>query len=162
MDLINSFQGLIKYFWCKVILMIPACFLAFTQSQREIMWAVILIVILDTFLGIWVSIKYKIFSSHHLSRAISKIGTYGLAMLSTWILVAIAPEFTGAMRYTGIFIIITEIFSNFEKLSLLGMKTPTAILARLNKQFMALMYADKKEDKAIISEAILKNRNGKH
>ena len=159
-------DGLTKYLPYKIIgtitLYIPNCFLNFTTSSREITFAIIVMVFIDTVLVIAVSLKNRIFSSHHLSRVFSKVGTYGIALLLAWILSAVEPVLFGwFFRFLGLFILITELFSNFEKLSLLGMKTPTVILARLNKQFLKLMYADNEEDKAIISEDILKNRNVK-
>ena len=113
---------------------------------------------IDTFLGVWVAVKYKIFSSHHLSRVFNKIGTYAIAMLTVWVLSAVEPVMFGwAYKWMGLFIVITELFSNFEKLALLGLRTPTLFLARLNKQFNDLLCSD---DKAQTAEDILKNRNG--
>lgn len=148
-----------KYFWEKILLSIPACFLAFTQSQIDIIHGVAYIIILDTILGMWVALKYRIFSSHHLSRIFNKIGTYGIAMASVWIISAVEPETFGWLfRWVGIFIIFTELFSNFEKLALFGFRLPGKILSRLNKQFMEfLKLEDGSKDQ--MAEDILKNRN---
>jgi hypothetical protein len=151
-------QGFIKYFWEKIILTIPMCFFAFSQSQIDVMYGIVIIVILDTILGMWVAIKYKIFSSHFLSRVFNKIGTYGIAMASVWVLAALEPEFFGwVFRWVGIFIIFTELFSNFEKLALLGFRIPGRILGRLNSQFYRFIN---EEDGARDATAvnILKNR----
>lgn len=154
-------DGLLKYFWYKVIATIPMCFLTFTQSSIDITWGIIYIIILDTILGMWVALKHKIFSSHHLSRVFNKIGTYGIALISIWVLASVEPMFAWTYRTMGLFIIITELFSNFEKLSLLGFKKPTKILSRVNKQFFNLLYSEGTE-KEVITENILKNRNGSH
>jgi hypothetical protein len=122
------------------------------------MFGIIFIVILDTILGMWVALKYRIFSSHHLSRVFNKIGTYGIAIGSVWIIAAVEPTYFGwVYRAVGLFIIITEIFSNFEKLALLGFRRPGMILAKLNRQFYNFigLEDDAKEELAI---DILKNR----
>lgn len=153
-------QSFLKYFWEKVSIVIPACFLTFSMSQVVVIHGIIYIVILDTILGIWVSLKYKIFSSHHLSRIFTKIGTYGIAMGSVWILSAVEPIIFGwVFRYTGLFIILTELFSNFEKLALLGLSIPAKLLAKLNKQFSEFLDL-KNGEKQELAEDILKNRNG--
>ena len=152
---------MIKYFWEKIILTIPACFLSFTQSQTDIMFGIVFIITLDTILGMWVAIKYKLFSSHHLSRVFSKIGTYGIAMMSVWALSAVEPVYFGwVFRYMGVFIIVTEIFSNFEKLALLGFRYPGMILAKLNKQFMQFINIENGQREQM-AEDILKNRISK-
>jgi len=151
-------NSLLKYFWEKILATIPLCFLTFTQSQVDIMYGIIYIVMLDTILGMWVALKYRIFSSHHLSRIFNKIGTYGIAMGSVWIISAVEPELFGwVFRYVGLFIIFTEVFSNFEKLALLGFRRPGLILAKLNSQFNQFMKLDDgpRDDMA---ENILKNR----
>jgi len=151
-------QGIIKYFWEKFLLTFPMCFLAFAQSQIDVMYAIIIIVILDTILGMWVAVKYQIFSSHFLSRVFTKIGTYGIAMASVWTLAAIEPgTFGWVFRWVGIFIIFTELFSNFEKLALLGMKIPGRILGKLNSQFLKFI-SEKDGPKGETAINILKNR----
>jgi hypothetical protein len=150
-------DGLLKYFWEKVILVIPACFLTFTQSQEDIIFGIFLIVLIDTILGVWVALKYRVLSSHHLSRVFNKIGVYGLAMASVWVITALEPKFFDIVfRYTGLFIILTELFSNMEKLALLGFQYPVSLLARVNKQFMEFLNSSNKES---IGEDILKNRS---
>jgi hypothetical protein len=147
-----------KYLWVKLLITIPACFLAFTQSQVDIMFGVIYIVILDTILGMWVALKYRIFSSHQLSRVFNKIGTYGIAMGSVWIIAAVEPVLFGwVFRAVGLFIIVTELFSNFEKLALLGFKIPGRILSKLNRQFYEFIGLTE-NDKEEIAIDILKNR----
>ena len=151
-------QGFLKYFWEKVLLTLPMCFFAFSQSQVDIMYGIVFIVMLDTLLGMWVAIQYRIFSSHFLSRVFTKIGTYGIAMASVWVLSALEPEFFGwVFRWTGIFIIFTELFSNFEKLALLGFIIPGKMLGRLNSQFNKFINEeDGPRDETAIN--ILKNR----
>jgi len=151
-------QPFLKYFWEKIILTLPLCFITIMQSQIDVLYGIILIVILDTILGMWVALKYKIFSSHHMGRFANKVGTYGIAMGSVWIIAAVEPNMFGwVFRSVGLFIIMTEIFSNFEKLALLGFKIPGKLLSKLNSQFLHFinMEDEEKDEQAI---DILKNR----
>lgn len=153
-------EGFLRYFWIKLSGSIPLCFIAFTQSTTDIIWGIIYIVMLDTILGVWVALRYKVFSSHCLSRFFTKISTYTVAMLSMFILSALEPEALGwVFRWTGLFIILTELFSNFEKLSLLGFKVPTKLLSKINKQFEGFLNEDESREK--IAEKIIENRNNK-
>ena len=140
--MVESLTGIIKYWWIKILATIPLCYLNFTEDNREIIWGIIYIVALDTFLGMWTAFKYKKFTSHRMSKFANKVGIYGLAMMSIWVLSAVEPNIFGwGFHYVGIFIILTEIFSNFEKLALLGFKTPTKLLSVLNKKFSDLYIA---------------------
>ncbi len=151
----ESIKSMLNYLWVKVLAAIPLCFLNFTESNREIIWGIIYIIILDTILGIWTAIKFKRFSSYRMSKFANKVGIYGLAMCSVWVLSAIEPSFFGwSFRYVGLFIILTEVFSNFEKLALLGFKTPTKFLAKLNDKFKDLYEAENGMKKEITEKII--------
>jgi phage-related holin len=92
-----------------------------------------------------------------MSRFFTKIGRYGLALGTVWVLSAVEPTLFGwSFRYIGIFIILTELFSNFEKLALLGFKMPTDFLSRLNEDFKLFKRADEKNKKKIADDIILK------
>lgn len=129
-----------------------------TQNQIDVMYGVIYILGLDTVLGIWVALKYKKFSSHNLARVFSKVGTYGLALGTAWIVSAVEPEHMGLLfRLTGIFIITTEAFSNFEKLALLDFKFPLFMLSKVNKEFKEFRDMEKNLKK-IHAEKIIDKR----
>lgn len=154
-------ETIFRYWWVKFLATIPLCFIDFTQDSIEIMHGIIYIVILDTILGIWVSLKYKRFDSHRLSRLAAKVSRYGLAMGSVWVLASVEPSIFGwSVRWLGIFIILTEIMSNFEKLSLLGFKMPTKFLAKLNKDYMKFYEAEDK-NKDELAEGIIEKRDNK-
>ena len=113
------------------------------------------IVALDTILGIWTALKYKKFNSSRMAKFANKVGIYGLAMCSIWVLAAMEPVLFGwSFRYVGIFIILTEIFSNFEKLALLGFKVPTKLLAKINDKFKDLYETENGMKKEIINKII--------
>ncbi len=140
-----------KYFWAKLLLTIPISMFVLTQQHYLVIWGIIFIMILDTILGIWVSIKHKVFASYKLGRIASKISKYFMAMASVWILSSVEPILLGwTFKGLGVFLILTEVFSNFEKLAILGLKIPTRFLARLNKDFKDYYFGDKKSsDKAL-------------
>ena len=56
----------LKYFWEKLLLTIPVGMFALTQQHYLIIWGLALVVIIDTILGLWVSIKYKVFAERDL------------------------------------------------------------------------------------------------
>lgn len=134
-----DFLTMYKYGSEKMLLAVPACFFALEMQHKEILAGIVFVVILDTMAGAFVGFKFRRFCSPILRRMVSKSAHYGLAMASVWILVAIEPMFWWAFYLMGIFIILTEILSVFEKLALLGMKLPTKLIARINKQYDALL-----------------------
>ncbi len=134
--MLNEVSGILKYFWAKLVLTIPVGFFIFNEHHYLVVYALLMILILDTVLGIWVSIKYKVFASHRLSRMTSKMARYAIGLASVWVLSILSPIMFGwTFDFFGTFFVLTEVFSNFEKLSLLGLHLPTKMLAKLNKHF---------------------------
>jgi phage-related holin len=139
--------NMLNYLWLKIIMAIPLCFIL-REENIEVVCGIIFIVIIDTILGIMVGFKYNKLNSHKLARSIRKVGNYGLAMASVWVLSSVNDQLAWTFNYMGIFIILTEIFSNFEKLSLLGMHTPTKLLSKLNSDFKKLYLSEDKDQEA--------------
>jgi hypothetical protein len=140
-------HGLLKYIWIKILATVPLCFLSFTIEQYEIIYGIAFMVILDTILGSWVAIRFKRFQSRILGEMVRKVGKYGIAMTSVWVLATVSPSvFTWLFNGMGIFIMMTELLSNFEKLALLGMVLPTKLVAKLNKQYKDLLEGSDPED----------------
>jgi len=140
---------MLKYFWCKILLTIPLGIFVLEKEHFIIIYALLLMVMIDSFLGIWVSLRFKIFNSHRLRRIATKVAIYSMALASVWILASVSPEIFGwSFRAIGIFLLLTEVFSNFEKLSLLGLKLPTKLLSKLNNNFHNFYFGteDEKED----------------
>ena len=149
--------SLLKYFWTKLALTIPIGYFAFREDHFIVIYALIMILILDTILGIWVSIKYKVFTSHRLSRITSKMARYTIGLASVWILSCMSPDLFGwSFKFFGTFFVLTEVFSNFEKLSLLGLRLPTRLLAKLNKNFYDFYFGEKIQQKEVISKILSK------
>ncbi len=157
--MLETLGSLFRYFWAKVLLTIPFSYFVFTEDEFLIVYALILILILDTILGIWVAIKYKVFASHRLGRITAKLARYGIGLASVWVLASVAPSIFGwSFQLFGTFFILTEVFSNFEKLSLLGMPLPTKLLAKLNKNFYNFYNSSEEiEKKEAISKILSKN-----
>lgn len=153
--------SLIKYFWLKILITIPTSFLIIGDDGYLVIWGLIFIVILDTILGIWVSVIYKVFASYKLGRISSKISKYSIAMLTVWVLKASSPVMFGwTFHFMGVFLISTEVLSNFEKLSLLGVKLPTRFLAKINKDFSDYYFGDTNKKGKALKRILNKEQGG--
>ncbi len=159
----KTLASIFKYFWAKVLIAFPLCCIPLNNQQIKIIWGIILIVILDFLLGVWVAIKYKEFSSYRFGRTTKKVGMYGLAMTSVYVLSSVEPEAFGwAFRALGVFIILTEVISNFEKLGIIGMKFPTRIISVLNKDYNDMQKMSDNDDEAgrrSVAKGIIDKRN---
>ena len=147
---------MLKYFWVKFLLTIPTAYFIFTDKYFLIVYMLIMMCILDTLLGIWVALKYKIFISHRLSRIASKVGRYFFAMIAMYIVSISCDIFSWVFEYFGIFLILTELFSNLEKLSLLGLQLPTRLLAKFNKYFYDYYLGDEKTKRKALKNILNK------
>lgn len=143
----------------KIIISIPACFFTFKIEQIEIIFGILFLFAIDTVLGVWASLKYKVYKSNSMQRAIGKFSKYFIAMLNAWILTAIYPTLFGwVFMAVGTFIMVTEAMSNMEKLALLGFKVPSWIMAKVNKQFYELSKENIAPEK-IMNERDCKSNN---
>jgi len=148
-----------KYFWQKILLTIPVGMFALTQQHYLVIWGLVMIMTIDTILGIWVSIKHNVFASYKLGRIAAKVSKYFLAMTSVWILSAVEPTLFGwAFQGLGVFLILTEIFSNFEKLAILGLEIPTKFLAKINKDFNDYYFGDKDQSTKALKRILNKKQ----
>ena len=151
---ISGLGSVLDYFWAKLLLTIPVGYFVFGEKHFLIVYSLLIILILDTILGIWVSTKYKVFTSHRLGRITAKMARYTIGLATAWCLSSVSPNLFGwVFDFFGTFFILTEVFSNFEKLSLLGMRIPTRMLAKINKNFYNFYFDKEKEKK---KEAISK------
>lgn len=143
----------LKYFWVKLFASIPLGYVILTETHWNIIYGISFMILLDTFLGVWLSIKKRNFSSWRLGRLAGKISKYAIALATVHILSVSSPILFGwTFHYFGVFLILTEALSNFEKLALLGWKSPQFLLAKLNSQFKDL-YEGNKE---VVDEIIKK------
>ena len=155
---ISGLGSVLDYFWAKLLLTIPVGYFVFGEKHYLIIYALFIVLVLDTILGIWVSVKYKVFASHRLGRITAKMGRYAIGLLTVWCLSCVSPDLFGwVFSFFGTFFILTEVFSNFEKLSLLGLHLPTKLLARLNKQFHDFYFGEQAKKEVAVSKILSKN-----
>jgi len=151
-----------RYIGGKMALTIPATFWVVSEDHRMIICGLVLIVLIDTVLGLWVSVKHGVFASYKMSRVASKVSRYCLAMLSVWVLERVEPGLFGwAFRAMGVFLILTEVFSNFEKLAILGLEVPTKLLARLNGDFREFYFGEDEEKRHALKRILNKEQGNK-
>lgn len=126
-----------KFFWTKLLIaLIPTGIFIITDVHREIFAIVLWLLIIDTILGIAVAIKYKKVRSSRMIKAVYKFLLYMAALITAYLLSCLDIPIIGhTYLYVGSFIAITEGISNFEKLSLLGLKLPKVLLSKLNDDF---------------------------
>jgi len=151
-----------KYLIAKLILTIPLSFLVLTEEHYKIIWGLVAVICVDTFLGIWVAVKHRIFASYKLSRISNKVVKYSCALLSVFVLSCVEPmAFGWTFQSMGIFLILTEVFSNFEKLSILGLSIPTKFLARINDNFKTLEEGSDMEREIALQSILNKEQSCK-
>jgi len=156
--ILEQFLVICKYFWVKLLLSIPIGYFVFRKEQSLVVFALLLILLMDTALGVWVSYKYRTFSSYRLSRITTKIARYGIGLVSIWILGCVSPTLFGwSFQFFGTFFVLTEVFSIFEKLALLGLRLPNQLLAKLNKDFYNFYFGDVTTSKEAASKILSKN-----
>lgn len=127
---------MLKYFWTKFSLTIPLGIFILNEQHYIIIYGLLMMIFIDSVLGIWVSLRHRVFCSHKLRKIAHKMSVYFLALASVWILACSSPTAFGwTFNFFGIFLIMTEMFSNFEKLALLGLEIPTKLLSKLNDNF---------------------------
>ena len=152
--------SIIKYFWAKFLVTIPVGVFVLNEQHYIIIYGLLMMVILDSVLGILVSLKHKVFSSHKLRNIANKIVIYSLTLLSVWVLVCSAPTiFCWAFNFIGTFLIMTELFSNFEKLALLGLEVPTKLLSKLNYNFYDYYFCDGEKKNQALKNILNKTNN---
>lgn len=152
--------------WCqesfiKILLTIPAGTFFFYSEWWRVIIALTTLIVIDTFLGMWVAVRYRRFNSWRMSRIANKISRYAFALFTAYFLGLANPGLLGwTFAYLGTFFVITEAISNFEKLSLLGLTLPTKLLSKINEQYKRLAEAENGVKKEVALE-IIKRREDK-
>ena len=142
----------------STVALVPAGIFVITDMHREVLAIVLWLLIIDTFLGFAVAIKYKQVCSRRMARALNKFLLYTFALGTAYLISCLDIPIVGYFYlYIGAFIAITEATSNFEKLSLLGFKLPKKLLSKLNDDFQDY---DVMKDKWINKKWILVNNDG--
>ena len=151
---------IIKYFWIKFVITIPVGVFILSEQHYIIIYGLMMMIMIDSTLGMWVAIRHKVFSSHKLRKIAQKIVVYFLSLASVWILTCVSPLMFGwAFNFFGIFLIMTELFSNFEKLALLGVDIPTKLLSKLNNNFYDYYFHDGERKKKALKNILNKTND---
>ncbi|MHA1880048.1 MAG: phage holin family protein [Candidatus Heimdallarchaeota archaeon] len=126
-----------KFLYSKILIaLFPTGFFIITDTHREVLAIVLWLLIIDTFLGLSVAVKYKKVSSSRMIKAVKKFILYIVALATAYLIGCLDIPVVGyTYLYVGSFLATTEAISNFEKLSLLGLKLPKQLLSRLNDNF---------------------------
>lgn len=130
---------MIKHFWLKNLITIPTCFITLSQADVNLLYGIVLIVILDTVLGLWKGLKTRNFTSHKMSKFCDKTVKYSVVLGSFWIVSRLEPTLYWSFHYAGIFLILTELVSILENLSELGMKLPMKLISKINSKYEELL-----------------------
>jgi len=158
--MLERLLGIFRYFWIKIILTIPAGIFIIEKEHFTIIYEIIIMTFIDSILGIMVSLKYKVFASHKLRKIAEKTIIYLLALASFWVLDCVSPNIFGwTFYFFGVFLIMTELFSNIEKLSLLGLEIPSKLLSKINKNFYTFYFGEDTEVKTKALKNILDKNN---
>jgi toxin secretion/phage lysis holin len=135
--------------------------LVFTNEEQLGIFLLVFVILIDTALGICVAIKYKIPSSHRMGRMAKKVSMYAASLLTVFALANTYRDMFGwTMRAFSIFLVLTETFSIFEKLSLLGMNLPTKMLSKINRNFHDLYFGDDEKKNDALSSILSKEQCG--
>lgn len=160
MKFLKSMFEAFKAILVKIGLSIPVGLFVFRDEWFQIIFALVIVIILDTILGVWVAIKHKRFSSWRMGQTASKIGRYGLGLATVWAMVVADPSlFHWSFSTLGVFFVITEVISNFEKLALLGLELPQNFLGKINKDFLDLSKSNKKNEQKEIKKILDKRES---
>jgi hypothetical protein len=140
----------------KIYLVLPLSYFVLTEKQALSILILIVLIFIDTFLGMWIRLKIKQFSSWGLKRVMNKIclytvGLFGFFVFSKEQSLGINLDFV--FSFLIIFINLVELTSIAEKLALLGFRTPLTIVGILNEKFEnGKIIKDKKELRKFLDE----------
>lgn len=148
-----------KYFWVKTIGALVAVagfeFFVIDNDLKKVLYGLFLIIIIDSLTGVYAAYRMKRLASWRMGQPMArKVSLYAIAILSAAVLSSTSKYFAWFPEYLGIYFIISEVLSVFEKLALLGVPIPTGIVKRVNEIFK--QYAEGKP--AAIAEIFNKEK----
>jgi len=114
----------IKFF----LILIPAGFFVFTDSQLLIMQSLLWIIVLDTILGTILAIKLKVFSSVGMGRFVRKVIPYGITLLTVHLADNVLVTGDNLLFLAGSYLILKETMSNLEKSKMLNVPIPQKLI----------------------------------
>lgn len=147
-----------KYLWLKAIGALAGVFginlFIVTDEHERVLLALMLLVMIDSILGIWSAVKMRRLASWRMGKPMAgKVVLYGFALMVVFIMAgAFDHLFSWAPTYLTLFFCLSELLSVFEKLSLLGLQLPVRMVSRVNELFEKMMYGDKKATRDIMEK----------
>lgn len=155
--MIETITSVAKYFWVKTLGALVALagfeFFVIDHELNRVIYGLFLIIMVDSILGVWTAFKMRRLSSWKMGQPMArKICLYSIAIFSAAILSNTSQFFDWFPVYLGIFFILSEILSIFEKLALLGVPIPTGLIERVNTVFKRYASGDKAAEDYILEK----------
>jgi toxin secretion/phage lysis holin len=155
--MLETITSITKYFWVKTMGALVALagfeFFIVNHELNRVIYGLFLIIVVDSVLGVWSAFKMRRLSSWKMGQPMArKICLYSIAIFSAAILSNSSSIFDWFPVYLGIFFILSEVLSIFEKLALLGVPIPTSIIERVNDVFKRYSAGDKKAEDDILAK----------
>lgn len=157
--MLETVTSLFKYFWIKAISAVVALagfeFFVINHELNRVIYGLFLIIVVDSILGVWTAMKMKRLSSWKMGQPMArKICLYSIAVLAAAILSNSSSFFSWFPIYLGIFFIMSEVLSVFEKLALLGVPLPIGLIQKVNTLFKK--YSE--GDETVVDEILMKKK----
>lgn len=126
-------QELLEYFWAKLVASIPLCFFVVYERETEVLFALVVTLIIDTFLGVACSLKRKDFDWSLLAKKpAKKFILYATALFLAFLAARAVEILNISFYYLMTIFFLSEVGSAFKKLSLLGIVIPLEYTNILN------------------------------
>ena len=140
----------------KIPLVLPLSYFALTEKESVSILILIILIFVDTFLGMYIRIKVRQFSSWGLKAVFKKISLYSISLFSFYVFSkdeSLGFSLDFIFSFLIIFINVVELTSIAEKLAFLGFKIPLKIVGVLNEKFdKGNIIKNKEELKKFLNE----------
>lgn len=131
-------------------------FPAFTVDAAEtrIIWILAIAILVDSILGVATAIRQRRFASWRMGQPMAKkITLYGFALSGAFLASEAHPYLFWTLEYTGVYFVLSEVLSIFEKLALWGLELPARLLGTVNELFHRYKDGDKESETTILNKS---------
>lgn len=136
--------GKIKMSFVALLLTFPVAEFVLSSDEVKIAWILMLALILDSILGVSNALIKRSLASWRMGQPFAKkFILYGIAMITALLMGSSHVGFSWVFEYLGVYFILSEVLSIFEKLALLGLKLPQKLVSRVNEVFESYVLGDK-------------------
>lgn len=155
--MLESLTSLGKYFWLKSIGAVATLagfeFFVLDHELNKVLYGLFLIIIVDSALGVYTAYRMRRLSSWRMGQPMArKVALYSIAIFSAAILSNSSEYFNWFPEYLGVYFILSEILSVFEKLALLGVPLPAGAINKVNELFKRYAEGDPKATSEIMQK----------